>query len=162
MFMCQLWVNSDILFLYAECDVIRISLSHGFVWIVCQPPPVVTVVLKVRMHCEACAQVIQKRIRKIKGTISLFLILIAPVNCVPLTQQTRFCINQSSVVRFFFLPLHLGIQLIQVVSVWFGLVWKYISGCVYYFPFHSSFISINVDIACLILHSKTINSDLVI
>ncbi|KAK7387660.1 hypothetical protein VNO78_22447 [Psophocarpus tetragonolobus] len=31
-----------------------------------EPPPVVTVVLKVRMHCEACAQVIQKRIRKIE------------------------------------------------------------------------------------------------
>ncbi|KAJ1428648.1 Heavy metal-associated domain, HMA [Sesbania bispinosa] len=27
------------------------------------PPPVVTVILKIRMHCEACAQVIQKRIR---------------------------------------------------------------------------------------------------
>ncbi|KAG4931883.1 Heavy metal-associated isoprenylated plant protein 7 [Glycine soja] len=35
------------------------------------PPPVVTVVLKVRMHCEACAQVIQKRIRKIKGVESV-------------------------------------------------------------------------------------------
>ncbi|CAN1753140.1 Heavy metal-associated isoprenylated plant protein 8, partial [Linum perenne] len=34
-----------------------------------QPPPpkVVTVVLSIRMHCEACAQVIQKRIRKISG-----------------------------------------------------------------------------------------------
>lgn len=42
-----------------------------------QPPPAVTVVLKIRMHCEACAQVIQKRIRKIKGakihfSLSLF------------------------------------------------------------------------------------------
>ena len=34
-------------------------------------PPVVTVVLKVRMHCEACAQVIQKRIRKIQGVESV-------------------------------------------------------------------------------------------
>ncbi|KAF5474982.1 hypothetical protein F2P56_006833 [Juglans regia] len=33
-----------------------------------EPPAVVTVVLKVRMHCEACAQVLQKRIRKIQGT----------------------------------------------------------------------------------------------
>ncbi|RDY00335.1 Heavy metal-associated isoprenylated plant protein 8, partial [Mucuna pruriens] len=36
-----------------------------------EPPPVVTVVLKVGMHCEACAQVIQKRIRKIKGVESV-------------------------------------------------------------------------------------------
>ncbi|CAL0301087.1 unnamed protein product [Lupinus luteus] len=35
------------------------------------PPPVVTVVLKVGMHCEACAQVIQKKIRKIKGVESV-------------------------------------------------------------------------------------------
>ncbi|KAK7245830.1 hypothetical protein RIF29_40682 [Crotalaria pallida] len=34
-------------------------------------PPVVTVVLKVNMHCEACAQVIQKRIRKIQGVDSV-------------------------------------------------------------------------------------------
>lgn len=32
-----------------------------------QPPAVITVVLKVGMHCEACAQVLQKRIRKIRG-----------------------------------------------------------------------------------------------
>ncbi|XP_045800947.1 heavy metal-associated isoprenylated plant protein 7-like isoform X1 [Trifolium pratense] len=36
-----------------------------------QPPPVVTTVLKIRMHCDACAQVIQKRIRKIKGVESV-------------------------------------------------------------------------------------------
>ncbi|MED6121315.1 hypothetical protein PIB30_028935, partial [Stylosanthes scabra] len=36
-----------------------------------QPPPVVTIVLKVRMHCEACAQGIQKRIRKIQGVESV-------------------------------------------------------------------------------------------
>ncbi|QCD79820.1 Cu2+-exporting ATPase [Vigna unguiculata] len=36
-----------------------------------EPPPAVTVVLKIRMHCEACAQVIQKRIRKIKGVESV-------------------------------------------------------------------------------------------
>ena len=37
-----------------------------------QPPAVITVVLKIRMHCEACAQVIQKRIRKIQGTLLSF------------------------------------------------------------------------------------------
>lgn len=31
-----------------------------------QPKPI-TVVLKIRMHCDACAQVIQKRIKKIEG-----------------------------------------------------------------------------------------------
>ncbi|KAG7963174.1 hypothetical protein I3843_09G106100 [Carya illinoinensis] len=36
-----------------------------------EPPAVVTVVLKVRMHCEACAQVLQKRIRKIQGVDSV-------------------------------------------------------------------------------------------
>uniref|UniRef100_A0A7N0UD19 HMA domain-containing protein n=1 Tax=Kalanchoe fedtschenkoi TaxID=63787 RepID=A0A7N0UD19_KALFE len=36
-----------------------------------EPPPVITVVLSVRMHCEACALVIQKRIRKIKGVESV-------------------------------------------------------------------------------------------
>lgn len=36
-----------------------------------EPPAVVTVVLKIRMHCEACAQVLQKRIRKIKGVESV-------------------------------------------------------------------------------------------
>ncbi|CAA2986793.1 heavy metal-associated isoprenylated plant 7-like isoform X1 [Olea europaea subsp. europaea] len=36
-----------------------------------EPPAVVTVVLKVRMHCEACAQVLQKRIRKVKGVESV-------------------------------------------------------------------------------------------
>ncbi|XP_028754950.1 heavy metal-associated isoprenylated plant protein 7 isoform X2 [Neltuma alba] len=35
------------------------------------PPAVVTVLLKVAMHCEACAQVIQKRIRKIQGVESV-------------------------------------------------------------------------------------------
>ncbi|XP_058763993.1 heavy metal-associated isoprenylated plant protein 7-like isoform X1 [Vicia villosa] len=34
-------------------------------------PTVVTIVLKIRMHCDACAQVIQKRIRKIKGVESV-------------------------------------------------------------------------------------------
>ncbi|KAL4366478.1 hypothetical protein GQ457_05G034020 [Hibiscus cannabinus] len=32
-----------------------------------EPPAVITVVLKIGMHCEACAQVLRKRIRKIKG-----------------------------------------------------------------------------------------------
>ncbi|KAF3451882.1 hypothetical protein FNV43_RR07978 [Rhamnella rubrinervis] len=36
-----------------------------------EPPAVVTIVLKVRMHCEACAQVLQKRIRKIQGIESV-------------------------------------------------------------------------------------------
>ncbi|KAK6917872.1 Heavy metal-associated domain, HMA, partial [Dillenia turbinata] len=36
-----------------------------------EPPAVVTVVLKVWMHCEACAQVLQKRIRKIQGVESV-------------------------------------------------------------------------------------------
>ncbi|XP_050215096.1 heavy metal-associated isoprenylated plant protein 7-like [Mercurialis annua] len=36
-----------------------------------EPPAVVTVVLNVRMHCEACAQVLQKRIRKIQGVESV-------------------------------------------------------------------------------------------
>nr|GMD87282.1 2-dehydro-3-deoxyphosphooctonate aldolase 1 [Ipomoea batatas] len=36
-----------------------------------EPPPVATVVLKVQMHCEACAQVLQKRIKKIKGVESV-------------------------------------------------------------------------------------------
>ncbi|KAL8469216.1 hypothetical protein ACS0TY_032155 [Phlomoides rotata] len=36
-----------------------------------QPPAVITVVLKVGMHCEACAQVLQKRIRKIQGVESV-------------------------------------------------------------------------------------------
>ncbi|KAK7245990.1 hypothetical protein RIF29_40847 [Crotalaria pallida] len=43
---------------------------------VAPPPPVVTVVLKVNMHCEACAQVIQKRIRKIQATLK-------PLQCSP-------------------------------------------------------------------------------
>ncbi|KAJ6332407.1 hypothetical protein OIU76_010740 [Salix suchowensis] len=36
-----------------------------------EPPPAVTVVLNVRMHCEACAQVLQKRVRKIQGVESV-------------------------------------------------------------------------------------------
>ncbi|XP_004486345.1 heavy metal-associated isoprenylated plant protein 8-like [Cicer arietinum] len=36
-----------------------------------EAPAVVTIILKIRMHCEACAQVIQKRIRKIKGVESV-------------------------------------------------------------------------------------------
>ncbi|XP_059624822.1 heavy metal-associated isoprenylated plant protein 7-like isoform X2 [Cornus florida] len=36
-----------------------------------EPPPVITVTLKVGMHCDACAQVIQKRIRKIQGVESV-------------------------------------------------------------------------------------------
>ncbi|KAL5712492.1 hypothetical protein ACHQM5_014659 [Ranunculus cassubicifolius] len=33
-----------------------------------EPPPVITVVLLVHMHCGACAQVLQKRIRKLEET----------------------------------------------------------------------------------------------
>lgn len=36
-----------------------------------QPPPVVTVVLGVNMHCEACAQLLRKRIQKIEGVESV-------------------------------------------------------------------------------------------
>ncbi|KAL6546864.1 Heavy metal-associated isoprenylated plant protein 7 [Orobanche minor] len=36
-----------------------------------EPPAVITVVLKIRMHCEACAQALQKRIGKIKGVESV-------------------------------------------------------------------------------------------
>ncbi|WCJ28185.1 Heavy metal transport/detoxification superfamily protein [Euphorbia peplus] len=36
-----------------------------------EPPAAVTVVLNIRMHCDACAQVLQKRIRKIKGVESV-------------------------------------------------------------------------------------------
>ncbi|CAL1386023.1 unnamed protein product [Linum trigynum] len=36
-----------------------------------EPPPVVTVVLNIRMHCEACALGLQKRIRKISGVESV-------------------------------------------------------------------------------------------
>ncbi|XP_039070328.1 heavy metal-associated isoprenylated plant protein 7-like [Hibiscus syriacus] len=36
-----------------------------------EPPAVITVVLKVGMHCEACAQVLRKRIRKIKDVESV-------------------------------------------------------------------------------------------
>uniref|UniRef100_A0A5B7C8V0 Putative DNA ligase 1-like isoform X1 n=1 Tax=Davidia involucrata TaxID=16924 RepID=A0A5B7C8V0_DAVIN len=36
-----------------------------------EPPAVITVVLKVGMHCDACAQVLQKRIRKIQGVESV-------------------------------------------------------------------------------------------
>lgn len=36
-----------------------------------EPPTPITVILNVRMHCEACAQVLQKRIRKIKGVDSV-------------------------------------------------------------------------------------------
>ncbi|KAK1274041.1 Heavy metal-associated isoprenylated plant protein 26 [Acorus gramineus] len=36
-----------------------------------EPPQPITVVLKVRMHCEACAQVLQKRIKKMEGVESV-------------------------------------------------------------------------------------------
>uniref|UniRef100_A0A2P2KJ89 Copper-binding family protein n=3 Tax=Rhizophora mucronata TaxID=61149 RepID=A0A2P2KJ89_RHIMU len=36
-----------------------------------EPPAVTTVVLRIRMHCEACAQGLQRRIRKIQGVESV-------------------------------------------------------------------------------------------
>ncbi|XP_058081119.1 heavy metal-associated isoprenylated plant protein 7-like isoform X2 [Magnolia sinica] len=36
-----------------------------------EEPAVITVILKIRMHCEACAQVLQKRIRKMDGVQSV-------------------------------------------------------------------------------------------
>ncbi|KAJ4841019.1 Heavy metal-associated isoprenylated plant protein 7 [Turnera subulata] len=36
-----------------------------------EPPAIITVVLNIRMHCEACAQALQKRIRKIQGVESV-------------------------------------------------------------------------------------------
>ncbi|MCD7447629.1 hypothetical protein HAX54_032247 [Datura stramonium] len=36
-----------------------------------EPPPVITVKMTVQMHCDACAQVLQKRIRKIQGVESV-------------------------------------------------------------------------------------------
>ncbi|XP_020244527.1 heavy metal-associated isoprenylated plant protein 7-like isoform X2 [Asparagus officinalis] len=36
-----------------------------------QEPKPITVVLKIRMHCEACAQVLQKRIKKMEGVESV-------------------------------------------------------------------------------------------
>ncbi|KAG8385883.1 hypothetical protein BUALT_Bualt03G0091400 [Buddleja alternifolia] len=36
-----------------------------------KPPTVITVVLEIRMHCDACAQALQKRIRKIQGVESV-------------------------------------------------------------------------------------------
>ncbi|KAL3519271.1 hypothetical protein ACH5RR_017420 [Cinchona calisaya] len=36
-----------------------------------EPPAVITVVLNIQMHCEACAQVLQKRIRKVQGVESV-------------------------------------------------------------------------------------------
>ncbi|KAK9156335.1 hypothetical protein Sjap_003815 [Stephania japonica] len=36
-----------------------------------EPPPVITIILKMYMHCEACAQLLRKRIRKIEGVESV-------------------------------------------------------------------------------------------
>nr|CAD1837986.1 unnamed protein product [Ananas comosus var. bracteatus] len=36
-----------------------------------EEPKAITVILKVRMHCEACSQVLQKRIRKMEGVESV-------------------------------------------------------------------------------------------
>jgi len=38
-------------------------------------PPVLAVVLKVHMHCEACAQGIRKRILKMNGRCSIIISL---------------------------------------------------------------------------------------
>lgn len=36
-----------------------------------EPPKAITVILKVQMHCDACAQLLEKRISKIKGVESI-------------------------------------------------------------------------------------------
>ncbi|CAN4089972.1 unnamed protein product [Withania somnifera] len=36
-----------------------------------EPPPVITVKMTVQMHCDACAQILHRRIRKIKGVESV-------------------------------------------------------------------------------------------
>ncbi|CAN0905991.1 Heavy metal-associated isoprenylated plant protein 7 [Linum grandiflorum] len=64
------------------------------------PPPVITVVLQVYMHCEACAMEIKKRIQRMKGMLLCFSLsfsncfqfpfffrgpfLLASLNCFPL------------------------------------------------------------------------------
>jgi copper chaperone CopZ len=95
-----------------------IIMTINTLWIFClivvsiicqQPPPVVTTVLKIRMHCDACAQVIQKRIRKIKGTkicsVSIFLHSIdcscklSPCPLVVHSQQK--CLNYCKIIELF-------------------------------------------------------------
>jgi hypothetical protein len=41
----------------------------------CLQAKIVTVVLKVHMHCEACAQEMKKRILKMKGIVQFYFIL---------------------------------------------------------------------------------------
>lgn len=66
-------INCDLVIFFEIylCDFLRAQLVNGscnyflcFWW---QPPAAITVVLNVRMHCEACAQGLRKRIRKIQG-----------------------------------------------------------------------------------------------
>ncbi|WVY92989.1 hypothetical protein V8G54_032077 [Vigna mungo] len=63
-------VNSVRLYFMTKI-VVFAPLAYSVQWETPHPPPVVTVVLQVRMHCEACAQVIEKGIRKIKGVESV-------------------------------------------------------------------------------------------
>lgn len=46
-------------------------MDNRFYFVIWQPPPIITVALKVLMHCEACAQVLKKKIGKIKGKLQL-------------------------------------------------------------------------------------------
>lgn len=75
---CLIWfiesvINCDLVIFFEIylCDFLHAQLVNGscnyflcFWW---QPPAAITVVLNVRMHCEACAQGLRKRIRKIQG-----------------------------------------------------------------------------------------------
>lgn len=47
---------------------VKVIYANGFLYLFVQPQ-VITVVLKVHMHCEACAQEIKRRIQKMKGKI---------------------------------------------------------------------------------------------
>ncbi|KAA0025577.1 heavy metal-associated isoprenylated plant protein 3-like [Cucumis melo var. makuwa] len=55
------------------CERLQKKSGRKFKFFLQVPPPpaVVTVVLNVQMHCEACAQVLRKRIRKFKGVESV-------------------------------------------------------------------------------------------
>lgn len=63
-----------------------------------QPPPVITVVLNVQMHCDACAQALQKRIRKIKGILIQNILNI--LNYILLFSQVTLLIQNGSGVGF--------------------------------------------------------------
>lgn len=99
-------------------------LSYGIFQLFLQPPPVVTIVLKIRMHCDACAQVIQKRIRKIKGTkIRSSFNLVAIIDCFCIlspchmwyTQQTR--LNNCKIIELFSCTLFFFVILFTL-NIW--------------------------------------------